>query len=475
MPRHRRAILTLTVVLAALFGPSLALVRAQADATATFRGGPDLTGQQPGPAPQGEPTLRWRFETGGKVKSSPVVVGGAVYFGSKDGHVYAVDAQSGEERWRFRTTLSVRSAPAVADGVVFVGGDDRFLYALDAESGQELWRFETGAMAAPTVVDGVAFVAGDDSYLHAIDVATGLERWHFAAPGLSKAAPAVVDGIAFIGAADLVYALDATNGTPFWVSPLGFVANGTLAVNDGTIYIVGALSIVDETETKDNRTDDGNAGSANAEQIDDFAGDQSGGDQATDDQSGGDQAADDQGGDQTDDGDDVSINIVVNEDDDENDDQTDESGGAASGVAVRFFNGTLFALDAATGAGRWEQPFTFSTGSYGVSMLPTAPAVLGETVFVGSPDGQFYAVDAATGVERWGRQIGDRVTSAPAVVDNVVYFGGFDEHLHAVDGESGTELWRFQTGDWIESSPAIIDGVIYVGSDDGFLYAVGGS
>lgn len=158
MSLHRRSLQILAVLVAAtLAGAGFASAGAQDQpAQATYRGNAALTGEQPGPAPQGEPTLLWRFETGGKVKSAPAVAEGGVYFGSMDGNIYAVDAKSGQERWRFRvpTGIPVRSSPAVSDGVVFVGDDRNYLYALDAETGQELWRFKTGQMAASTVVDG---------------------------------------------------------------------------------------------------------------------------------------------------------------------------------------------------------------------------------------------------------------------------------------------------------------------------------
>jgi hypothetical protein len=34
--------------------------------------------------------LKWKFKTGGKVHSSPVVADGVVYFGSYDGYLYAL-------------------------------------------------------------------------------------------------------------------------------------------------------------------------------------------------------------------------------------------------------------------------------------------------------------------------------------------------------------------------------------------------
>jgi outer membrane protein assembly factor BamB len=34
---------------------------------------------------------------------TPAVAGDTVYFGSHDGHLYAIDVATGAERWRFRT------------------------------------------------------------------------------------------------------------------------------------------------------------------------------------------------------------------------------------------------------------------------------------------------------------------------------------------------------------------------------------
>ena len=46
---------------------------------------------------EGIPTLtglKWQFETADQVWSSPVVAGGAVYFGSDDDHLYAVSVET---------------------------------------------------------------------------------------------------------------------------------------------------------------------------------------------------------------------------------------------------------------------------------------------------------------------------------------------------------------------------------------------
>jgi outer membrane protein assembly factor BamB len=53
-----------------------------------------------------------------------------VYFGSDDGNLYALHAQTGTKVWNFTTNGSIQSSPAVANGVVYFGSDDGNLYAV---------------------------------------------------------------------------------------------------------------------------------------------------------------------------------------------------------------------------------------------------------------------------------------------------------------------------------------------------------
>src|SRR5438445_516898 len=92
------------------------------------------------------------------------VVNGKVYFGSGDGNVYALDAQTGVLLWKFATKDVVHSSPAVVDRTVYIGSWDSHLYAIDTETGQQRWTFKSGDddvihnqvgfQSSPAVVDG---------------------------------------------------------------------------------------------------------------------------------------------------------------------------------------------------------------------------------------------------------------------------------------------------------------------------------
>ena len=112
---------------------------------------------------------------------------------------------------------------------------------------------------------------------------------------------------------------------------------------------------------------------------------------------------------------------------------------------------------------RW----TYTTGSY----VDTRPAVAGGTVYAGSDDGTVYALDTATGGLRWAYTAGDSV-SDPAVAGGTVYVGSLDFKVYALDAATGALRWAYTTGSYVLSSPAVAGGTVYVGSDYGKVYAL---
>jgi len=254
------------ILLLALVGGS-----AMAADVAMFRGDPAHSGTY---TAAGAPVLhgvRWQFKTGGAVVSSPAVVDGAVYVGSNDGHVYAVDAATGTLRWKLKTGGRVPSSPAVASGRVYVLSYDSQFYAIDATTGAIAWKFATGGerrfaakhvhgaepaaetmpdpfdfyLSSPAVSDGAVFFGSSDGNVYALDAASGALRWKLKTGDVVHASPAVVDGVVYVGSWDTYfYALDAATGAERWRFKTGEdheIANQTglqasPVVADGTVY-----------------------------------------------------------------------------------------------------------------------------------------------------------------------------------------------------------------------------------------------
>jgi outer membrane protein assembly factor BamB len=159
--------------------------------------------------------------------SSPAIAGGAVYVGSGDHHVYALDEVTGAQRWKFATGNVVHASPAVAGGTVYVGSWDRYFYALDAKSGELHWKFQTGddrtyynqvgIPSSAAVAGGKVFFGCRDSHFYALDAQTGKLAWsHDDHGSWVVASPAVADGVVYFTTSDekTFFALDASTGTP---------------------------------------------------------------------------------------------------------------------------------------------------------------------------------------------------------------------------------------------------------------------
>ena len=112
--------------------------------------------------------LRWAFgvPNADRARGHPTVAGGRVYFGARNGRVYALEAKSGCTVWEFQAKSEVRTAidvSAVADGTRFAlyfGDTKANLYAVDAATGKQIWRTKVDEHAeatltgAPVVHDG---------------------------------------------------------------------------------------------------------------------------------------------------------------------------------------------------------------------------------------------------------------------------------------------------------------------------------
>lgn len=159
------------------------------------------------PAAQlGRLAVKWAFGFPGAVVAfgQPTVVGGRVFVGGQNGHVYSLDAASGCYFWDYRASTGVRTAITVAR----IGGRDVALfgdrrghaYSVDAATGATIWKVmpddepSVQITGAPALFEGRVFVpisVGDDSAaidpkypcckgrgaVVALDAATGQPVW----------------------------------------------------------------------------------------------------------------------------------------------------------------------------------------------------------------------------------------------------------------------------------------------------------
>ncbi|WP_143524439.1 outer membrane protein assembly factor BamB family protein [Phaeovulum vinaykumarii] len=165
---------------------------------------------------------------------------------------------------------------------------------------------------------------------------------------------------------------------------------------------------------------------------------------------------------------------------------TGASAPAVSGgvVVFPFATGDLLALEAATGAPKWQgriagrrigrafAAFTDVTGD---------PVIAGGRVYAGSSSGRTVAIEAATGQPLWNATEG---TSGPVTVAGGSVFLVSDEgRLLRLDAATGDEIWavelpyyvkakiKKQSTIYVHYGPVLAGGKLWLASSDGIMRA----
>jgi outer membrane protein assembly factor BamB len=159
-------------------------------------------------------------------KSSPIIHGNSILFGSDSGNFICLDKNTGAQRWYYNSKINhlkgILSSPAVSQGVVYYGAYNGVLYAIQIESGHELWKrkYCNWIGSSPLIVGDILYVGLEfnghpGGALIAIDKETTEIIWSFPLDNHLHGSPIYSkdNDVIIIGTNDqMVYALDASTG-----------------------------------------------------------------------------------------------------------------------------------------------------------------------------------------------------------------------------------------------------------------------
>ncbi len=170
--------------------------------------------------------VRWKFKTRNAVYSTPDVAEDRVVFASADGSVYALKAENGKRLWRFKTDRPIVACPRISEGLVYIGSSEGKFRALNLTDGKLVWEFSEVrgfVETRPLVHNGKVIFGAWGGYLYALEAKTGKLAWTWKGdrPGalLSPAAcwPVAAEGKVFIVAPDRkITAIDEQTGAQIW-------------------------------------------------------------------------------------------------------------------------------------------------------------------------------------------------------------------------------------------------------------------
>ena len=339
--------------------------------------------------------LLWQFNTALpgfdsvsiRLRSSPAVANGMVYFASNNSYFYALNATSGSIIWKFFTVSIVDSSPAVVGGIVYFGllphGLNSCLDALNATDGSLIWQFtaNTGIESSPAVVNGVVYAGSTRGYVYALNATSGALIWSYLTGGQTFSSPAICDGVVYIGSSDgRVYALKASTGALLWSFQTGDVVYSSPSVVNGVVY-----SVTDYGTVYALRTSDGS----------------------------------------------VVWQAYVGS----GSDHDDSSPAVSAGMVYVGARNGYYAFNATDGRQIW-----FFTSPYSARQTTgffySSPAVADNVVYVGSVDSYVFALNAFNAAIIWSYHTGGFLFSSPAIYNGVVYIGSYDGYVYALGTQS---------------------------------------
>jgi outer membrane protein assembly factor BamB/tRNA A-37 threonylcarbamoyl transferase component Bud32 len=186
--------------------------------------------------------LDWSLKTGDEVRSSASIAGGAVYVGSYDGNLYAVDETDGSVRWRFRAQRGIVSRPVPFQEMVIFGSEDRNIYAVSRQTGRSIWSYRTNmAVRSSTLVDEKScFIGSDDGFLYRIERTKGTAGWRYRTWGPVRSTATLSGDQIIFGSDDgYLYSVHRDSGQLVWRYNIGAPILSS-PQEGGGIVVVGA-------------------------------------------------------------------------------------------------------------------------------------------------------------------------------------------------------------------------------------------
>lgn len=198
----------------------------------------------------------------------PVAIDGErLLVADREGRVYALNRNTGNEIWSVETDIALAAGPGVGEGLIMVGSSDGEVVALEADSGAERWRAKVTSevLSVPVAAKGVAVIRTVDGKVAGYNADSGERLWlnDRKVPVLTlrgTGTPLILNDMAVDGfASGKLVALQIQDGREIWSSSIAIPrgrselarlvdVDGNPVAADGSIYVTsyqGKVAAVD--------------------------------------------------------------------------------------------------------------------------------------------------------------------------------------------------------------------------------------
>ncbi len=191
-------------------------------------------------SPEGE--MLWQYKSGGGIGASPFCIGDRVVSANYNGDIFCLDSGSGAELWTFAASDKIVGTPQIRGDLVVVGTMEGNLIALGLEDGSRRWAKKIGeaVWASATIGKDYVLAATTEGSLVKLDHG-GKIIWTAKPGGGIRSAPACMDSrdlIVFGTKDNYLYAYSLSEGNLMWRHLCGGEINAP-PISNGSEILVG--------------------------------------------------------------------------------------------------------------------------------------------------------------------------------------------------------------------------------------------
>lgn len=353
--------------------------------------------------------LVWSVDTGPATLAAPIVSDGEIYLGAHF-RIAVLDAATGNEIGSMPATGPIGNSLALANGALYYTMPDRRLVARDAQTQDILWEYPMGdATSGPVAVaNGIVYAGALDGVTYAINATTGELVWRHETLSEVQSPASLTGKFAFVASADR-----------------SLYALDSRTGQERARFRTGAALV---------------AAPVTANDLTYFV---------------------------------AERRLFAME--------ADSLEYPGQYAVTRTWSqlwlwGFPLPAPPSQPGDKWrfgsDYPDGFPSRQKRTEGIISAPAVAGDTLYIGDTLGKMYAVDAITGAERWQFQGEDGILVSPIVVGNLLVFGDKAGWLYGLERSDGAERWRVKMPSGVRTEPIYAEGMLLVRTEDGALHAV---
>ncbi len=162
----------------------------------------------------------WEFQDDSDLGTGLALYKNTAITANTNGEIYALNVNNGRQKWKFKTGGKIYSTPVVRGEFVVTGSSDSYIYCLNAKSGNLVWKYKTGKAVLGTAViqNNIAYIGSSDGAFRAINMQDGSLKWEFTqVKGFVVTKPLYYQDKIYFGSwGSEFYALDANTGEQVW-------------------------------------------------------------------------------------------------------------------------------------------------------------------------------------------------------------------------------------------------------------------